>query len=106
MKGSEDKCSCIKYNENGVSEQFGDAVFISVIFSRGGISPFWSPWPFPAAGNLFLFMGWSIFNVAIFKSEEIEHAVKPNGVDGLLGVGHDAGFGVEGDAQSGFSNHR
>ena len=50
MKGSEDKCSCIKYDENGVSEQFGDAVFISVIFSRGGISPFWSPWPFPAAG--------------------------------------------------------
>ena len=30
---------------------FRGAVFISVIFSRGGISSFYSPRPFPAAGN-------------------------------------------------------
>ena len=51
MKGSEDKCSCIKYDENGVSEQFGDAVFVSAAVSCGGISSFGSPRSFPAAGN-------------------------------------------------------
>ena len=51
MKGSEDKCSCIKYDENGVSGHFRDAVFISVIFSRGGESFPGCQRAFPAAGN-------------------------------------------------------
>ena len=43
--------------------------------------------------------------VAVFKSEKIEHAVKPNGVDALLCVCHYTGFCVEGYSEAGLAKH-
>ena len=52
MKGSQDKCFCIKYDENGVSEHLRDAVFISVTIPRGGESSLGASGHFPPRGIL------------------------------------------------------
>ena len=48
----------------------------------------------------------SLFSeIGVLETEEVEYAVQSDGVDGLLGIGHDSGLGVEGDAQTCFGNH-
>ena len=48
----------------------------------------------------------SLFSeVTVFESKEVQNAVKPDVVDALFGIGCHSGFGMEGDAQSGFGNH-
>ena len=50
--------------------------------------------------------GLGLFDVAVFESEEIEHAVEAQTVDALPGTGLHARLGVEGNAQSGLGDHR
>ena len=44
--------------------------------------------------------------IAVLKAEEIKHAVDADGVEALLCVSHHTRFGMEGDAKSGFAQHR
>ena len=47
-----------------------------------------------------------ITQIRIFETEEIEHAVETYGIDALLGIGHDTGLRMEGDAQTSLRDHR
>ena len=43
--------------------------------------------------------------IAVLETEEVEHSVETDGVDGLLGVGLHSGLGMEGYAETGFGYH-
>lgn len=57
--------------------------------------------------NTLVFFLASLFaQVAILEAEEVEHAVKTNGVDALFGIGHHTWFGMESNAEARLAQHR